>query len=272
LGVTAQPLAFYGKDAVRRLLSFVHVGFKDWAPEYPAMNVVLGLSLLLGASVALGSKKLRGEPAVRTCLAILALTFGILVFVSTTYNEEANLAPQAWYWADLTLLPAALLAGMAAARGRWMGRLVTAGVLLGAVLGGVRLTGDRLGTTSVKGGAMPGLLAPADGRAVEVATGFVTCALCDADPAIVLRQVRVRDGGTWRAPRADEVSVHDPGGRRLSLRATPDAAYALQYSVGEEEVAFDVVARDAPSRYPLPFWLPAATARGAPSPPRAGGS
>jgi 4-amino-4-deoxy-L-arabinose transferase-like glycosyltransferase len=272
IGLTAQPLAFYGKDAVRRLLSLVHVGFKDWAPEYPAMNVVLGVALLAGVALALLWRGLRNDPAVRTCLAIFLAAFGLLLFVSTTYNEEANLAPQAWYWADLTLLPAALLAGVAAARGGWAGRAVAIGVLAGAVFGGVRLADDRLGTLPVKGGALPGLLAPADGRLVEVRTGFASCFLCNADPPVLLRKVEVKDADTWRAPRPDEVAVQDPGGRGLALRASPGAVYALQYEVDGREIGFDVAARDAPSRYPPPFWLPAATTRGAPPPPRAGGS
>jgi hypothetical protein len=231
IGLTVQPLAFYGKDAVQRLLSLAHIGFKDWAPEYPAMNVVLGVALLGGVAIALLLRKLRDDAAVRTCLAIFLTAFCLLAFVDTTYNEEANLAPQAWYWADLTLLPAALLAGVAAARGGWAGRVVAIGVVAGALLGGMRLADDRLGSLPVKGASLPGLLAPADGRLVEVRTGFVTCAVCDQDPPIALRKVEVKDGDLWRAPRPDEVTVHDPGGRSLALRASPDAIYALQYDV-----------------------------------------
>ena len=124
----------------------------------------------------------------------------------------------------------------------------------------------------VKGAALPGLLFPADGRMAEVRTGFVSCVLCDADAPVTLERIQVKDGRSWRAARPEEVEVGDPGGRRLLLRSTPEAVYALQYSVGGREVAFDVVAREAPSRYPAPFWLPAATARGAPSPATAGGS
>jgi hypothetical protein len=272
-GVTAQPLAFYGKSAVRTLLSFVHTGFKDWAPEYPSMNAVLGVSLLAGTALALVFKKLRDDAAVRTCLALFALVMALLAFVDTRYNEEANLAPQAWYWADLSLLPAALLAGIAAGRGGPAGRVVAAGVLAGALVGAVHVAALRLGTSTVRGGAVPGLISPPDGRMAELRTGFVTCAACPQDPAIALKRVDVRrEGGDWRPAAADEAVAHDPGGRTLALRASPDTVYALWYDVGGRELAFDVVVRDAPSRYPLPFWLEAATARGAPSPPRAGGS
>ena len=272
LGLTPQPLAFYGKDAVRSLLVLVNVGFKDWAPEYPAMNAVLGAGLLLGVAIALVLRRLRSDPAVRTCLALFVLVMALLLFVSTTYNEEANLAPQAWYWADLSLLPAALLAGIVAARSGWAGKVVAVVVVAGALFGGFHVVAGRLGTSSIKGGAIPGLLSPADGRMVEVRTGFVGCMICPPEPPVRLLRFEVRDGEIWRAPRADEASVLDPSGRRLSVRATPDVLYTLQYDVGGEEVAFDLASRDAPSRYPPPFWLPAATARGAPSPPRAGGS
>jgi hypothetical protein len=73
---------------------------------------------------------------------------------------------------------------------------------------------------------------------------------------------------------------HGPGrgGGARSGRPRPGAACLSRRGVralvrrGGRELAFDVVVRDAPSRYPPPFWLAAATARGAPSPPRAGGS
>lgn len=272
-GVTAQPLAFYGKSAVRKLLSFVHTGFKDWAPEYPSMNAVLGASLLAGTALALVFKRLRDDAAVRTCLALFAIVMTLLVFVNTRYSEEANLAPQAWYWADLSLLPAALLAGIAAGRGGLTGRAVAVGVLAGALVGAVHIGGTRLGTTTVQGGAVPGLISPADGRMAELRTAFLTCATCPRDPAVALKKVEVRqEGGDWRAATPDEAVAHDPGGRGLALRAAPGNVYALWYDVGGRELAFDVVVRDAPSRYPPPFWLEAATARGAPSPPRAGGS
>lgn len=272
-GVTAQPLAFYGKSAVRKLLSLVHTGFKDWAPEYPSMNVLLGAALLAGTGLALVSGKLRKDPAVRTCLALFAAVLALLVFVDTRFNEEANLAPQAWYWADLSLLPAALLAGIAAGRGGIAGRAVATGVLAGALVGAVHVGATRLGTSPVQGGAVPGLVSPADGRMAELHTGFLTCALCPPDPPITLKRIQVRqEGDDWRPTRPDEAVAHDPGGRALALRASPGAVYALWYDVGGRELAFDVVVRDAPSRYPPPFWLPAATARGAPSPPRADGS
>ena len=108
---------------------------------------------------------------------------------------------------------------------------------------------------------------------VELRTGFITCATCPQDPAVALKKIEVRqEGGDWRAAGADEAVAHDPGGRGLALRAAPGNVYALWYDVGGRELAFDVVVRDAPSRYPPPFWLEAATGRGAPSPPRAGGS
>ncbi|HEX5041708.1 MAG TPA: glycosyltransferase family 39 protein [Candidatus Polarisedimenticolaceae bacterium] len=272
-GVTAQPLAFYGKSAVRKLLSLAHTGFRDWAPEYPSMNALLGTALLAATALALVFKRLRDDPSVRTCLALFLLVMALLVFVDTRYNEEANLAPQAWYWADLSLLPAALLAGISAGRGGLAGRMVAAGVLGGALLGGVHVAWTRLGTSTVQGGAVPGLISPADGRMEELRTGFLTCAACPQDPAIALKKIEVRqEGEGWRPAAAEEAVAHDPAGRAVALRATPGNVYALWYDVGGRELAFDVVVREAPSRYPPPFWLAAATARGAPSPPRAGGS
>jgi hypothetical protein len=282
LGLTAQPFAFFGKEGVRWLLSRAGIGFKDWAPEYPSLNGLLGVALLAGAAVVLGTRRLRAEPAVRTLLALLATVLGVLACLDTRYNEAANLAPQAWYWADLALLPAALLAGIAAARTGWAGRAVTAAVLGGCLLAGVHVVRDRLGTWPVKAGASPGALFPADGREVEVRVGFLPCYLCDVE-AVTLQQIRVRQGKTWRAPLAGEVTVLEPDGRRLALRASPEVAlYALQYAVrgrgrglGTAVTGVDVVVRDAPPRYPPMFWLErAAQARGraAPSPPRAGGS
>jgi hypothetical protein len=262
VGLTAQPLAFYGKGAVRGLLSTVGVGFKDWAPEYPAMNVVLGLALLGAAGVVAFTKTLREDAAARTCLAVLALVLVVLVFVDTKASEEANLAPQAWYWADLTLLPAALLAGIAAGRlGGWPARLITIALVAGCLLASYRIVIDRLGTYPVKAGALPGVLAPADGRMVEVRTGFQSCVLCDPSPTIALEKVEVREGDLWRAPRPDEVEVDEAAGRRLHLRASKAGLlYALHYGVrardgSETPVSIDVVVKDEPSRYPPMFWL-----------------
>ena len=267
IGVTPQPFIFYAKDLASALLGMLGIPFKDWAPEYAGMNALFGAVAALGVLAVLLSKDERKRPAVRLWLALLGIALAFLTLLKTSYNEARDLGPQAWYWADITLLPATLLAGVAVARAAgWRKRILVLGLVAGCLFASYRVLADRLGMPRFKAGASPAVLHPADDRDVEVRIGFMSCTLCDRDPEIRLEQVETQEGRTLRPAREEEARALAESGDRLVLRAaTGKPIYVLHYRVRERSgretrVVFDVLVRDEALRGREMFWLEPAIA------------
>jgi hypothetical protein len=268
-GITPQPLAFFGKTALTALLAAFGLSFKDWAPEYPAMNELFGAAMLLGILVILLTRELRSRTVVRLWLAIFFLAFIVLSFLDTKYDESSHLGPQAWYWMDITLLPAALLAGTAIGFVHGWHRRVLVLLILGGCLVSLYQTGaGRLGLQRFKAGAEPLVLWPADGRSVEVRTGFLPCVTCDQAPEVRLERVSLEIEGTSREARSDEFEpVDPPAGRHLRLMARREVRwYGLHYRLREASgretpVTVYVLVRDEPQPWPPMFWVADAVSR-----------
>lgn len=285
---TYQPAAFFGKGLVAWVLSVVGIAFKDWAPEYAGMNEGFGIALGLAALFLFLSPRERAVPIVRSCLAFVLVAFTFLFFLGTKYNPEKELGPQAWYWADLLLLPSALLLGVAVTRLAGWRRVVLVSLLVaGAGVASWRISVDRLGLPKMKAAASPEVLTPADGRWVEVRAEFVFCTLCDPEPWVELARVEVEARNGLREPRAEELEEIEGGaGRRFRIRALPGTEfYGLHWVARgadgrESPLSTYVLVRDEPRKYHAPFWLtpPASEgarglrAPGSPSRSRAGGS
>jgi hypothetical protein len=277
LGLTYQPAAFFGKDLTGLLLGLAGRRFMDWAPEYPAMNEAFGAALLLGSAACLLSRVLRERPEVRAALAWVLVSLAALVLLRTELNEDRGLGPQAWYWADLALLPAVLLCATAiGVLAGWRRHGLVVLLAAGCLVSAYRIAVERLDMPWVKAAASPAVLHPPDGRMVEVRTQLQACARCDAAPVVALEAVEAEVSGRLRPALPGEAARDasgDPG--RIALRALPGVSlYALRYRVREAggreaSLAIDVVVRSEPPRWPPPFWVKAPPA---PSPPTAGGS
>jgi hypothetical protein len=269
VGISPQPAAFYGKTAVRTLVSVTGHDFMDWAPEYPAMNEITGLALFMGIFVVLWSREKRKDPAVRLWLALFFFVFFFLVLLKTENNPEKNLGPQAWYWADLTLLPAALLMGVAVGRlAAWPRRVVTLLLLAGCLVSSARLGLDRFGIQRLKLGVEPAILRPLGDRSAEVRVAILPCVVCDPTPAATLEKVMVQTESGWRPAAPGEVQRAEPGvEQRLLLQAGNSiTAYGLHYRLTEKsgkemKTSIGVLVRPGPPRYNPPFWVSQRLAR-----------
>jgi hypothetical protein len=80
----------------------------DNTPEYPSMNLVFGLLLL--ASVFVTTIRPVGGDPLRPFLPIAFWTvFGVFTLIRR--GDSSGLDPVSWLWVDVTMVPAALMAG-----------------------------------------------------------------------------------------------------------------------------------------------------------------
>lgn len=263
LGITYQPAAFFGKTAVATVLAATGREFRDWAPEYPAMNEISGLAIFMGILLVVLARDRRGDPAVRLWLSLFLFTFLFLVVLNTEYNPERDVGPQAWYWADLTLLPAALLTGMAVSRlAAWPGRAVAILLLAGGLASLTHLSVDQFRFQRMKIGVQPGVLWPVDNRNAEVGVAVLSCVACDPHPEALLEKVMVQTGDGWREAAPGEYQRATPGADgSLLLRASPTIkAYGLHYLLSESSgremrTSILVLVRPQAPRGKRPFWV-----------------
>lgn len=196
LGFTYQPLSFFGRSAVRAVLGFLDRPFLDVAPEYPSMNPLMGLVLLTGAVASLGRRPTLRDGRTVTYLCTFWLILGFFLLVQTR-SPRPGIDPVAWFWTDITLLPAVILAGRVLASGRGFGiraLSVTAVVASGISLGAVFAT--RLGTPHVNLGMCPEQIMVPDGSYVPVRAVFHFCFACRdrTSEAVLTDVVESRDG------------------------------------------------------------------------------
>jgi 4-amino-4-deoxy-L-arabinose transferase-like glycosyltransferase len=128
LGISVYPLAFYARSLTNVLPQSL---FMDFAPEYETMNVVLGFSLL--GAVTFATWPLRAaDPLRRVLLTAFWLIFGFFTFIRKG-DPGKGLDPVAWFWVEMTLLPAVIIAGqrLATLPTRWA---AAAGTVVAAAL------------------------------------------------------------------------------------------------------------------------------------------
>jgi hypothetical protein len=206
---------------------------------------------------------------VRLWLALFFFVLFLLMLLNTEYNPDRNLGPQAWYWADLTLLPAALIIGIAVGRlAAWPGRIVALLLLAGCLVGGARLGMERFGLQRLKLGVEPTVLWPVDDRIAEVRTAVLPCMICDPRPDAELEKVMVQTASGWREAASGEVRRAGPGEERRLLRRAGGSirTYGLHYRLTEQNgeemrTSVDVPVSPDPPRYKPPFWVAERLAR-----------
>ena len=110
LGFSPYPLMFYGRDAVQAVATRVTgQPLKDETPEYPSMNVALGV-VFVGA-VLLTSIRTRALDGLAGFLLVAFWgVFGFFTLIAKG-NAPGQLDPVSWIWVETTMLSASLLAG-----------------------------------------------------------------------------------------------------------------------------------------------------------------
>ena len=190
VGLNRHYMLFFGRDAVAFVYGRLGRKLHDNASEYPAMNPAFG-ALLLGVVAASLWRRRRPTAGGTLFLSVFAVVLGFFCLVRPAATLP-GLDPVAWFWVDLTLPAAALLAGPVLSRqsGRRRAAVLTL-VGLAALYAGGAVFGKRLGLEPVGAAAVPEVLWPADGRSVTVRVFFHACAVCRPAAEAELVEVRV---------------------------------------------------------------------------------
>jgi predicted membrane-bound mannosyltransferase len=259
IGFTRHHLLFFLRDVFVAVYRFL--GRPLWfntPAEYAAMNSLIG-AMFLGVATWVGlrliaSRQARSE-SVNLYLAIAFWSvFGFFLFTEVNTNVRlAYLTYTAWFWSDLTLMPAALMTGavLTSLPSTWRVpacAIAGAGVLF--AIGAATLT--RVGRASGPVvGFNPEYILPSDGRLVKVKAVFNYCMICEKDMTPKLVDVKLRFPCAVKNQSPDDcVKAGDDS--RTSVLGT-DAARVAEGSTDGTDLV--VRARDAdPAQNPKERW------------------
>lgn len=283
IGFTRHHFLFFARGLVAYVYQLTGQELSDLAPEYASMNSLLGLILLGVASwMALRlvvSREAREETVGMYLTIAFWAVFGFFLFTDvSTQGSLRMLTYVAWFWSDLTLIPACVLAGAFLISLPGTLRTVgysAAGVAVTYAIGAAVLT--RVGTPHGPIVAFdPEYVMPPNGQLVDVKARFNYCFICETDMSIALADVKLRepDGTVSSVLGTNYVTVPDdsPDGTELVLRARDadpstnpderwqermwyDISYTLTDSAGRRQLVEDRIAFPLrPSEYGPRFW------------------
>ena len=114
VGLSVYPLVFYGHDAMMAVYrATTGEELDDNTPEYASMNLAFGVVLLASVLVT----TVRPAPAdVLQPLLLIAFWTVFALFTLIKRGDSPGLDPVSWIWVDVTMIPAAVLAGAAVTR------------------------------------------------------------------------------------------------------------------------------------------------------------
>lgn len=230
IGFTRHHLLFFLRDAISWVYGLMGQQLSDLAPEYASMNSLLG-AILLGVA-AWSALRLCLRPDARQDGVSLYLPiafwtiFGFFLLIDVS-SEGAiqHLAYVAWFWSDLVLMPACLMAGafLVSLTGHWRvaGQVAAAAGLAYAFLVAAM---TRVGTPEGPMVAFnPEYMLPPNGRHVNVEATFNYCMVCEKDMTVELLDVKLHEpDGTTTSVLGTGLARVQPGspdGTKLVLQA-----------------------------------------------------
>lgn len=268
LGLTYQPFIFFVRPLVKSVVMTSGRPFYDFAAEYPSMNPVFGLLILLGVILA-GVRWWKGS---RDSTGGMLLTvFGVVLLffiVIDTGRPRPGMDPVVWFWVDVTLIPAVLVTGrvLSTCNTAPYRSVVRASVFaLGAAWALAATFGNSLGMRSWSLATCPELLSPADDSLRRVTGRLHGCMVCGDGKRLEIKDILVREGpGEFHAPAKSDVAgaISGTTGATVWLRASsprdgPKRQYVIRFlreagAAVDTMEAFLLVADSLPRR--SRFW------------------
>jgi 4-amino-4-deoxy-L-arabinose transferase-like glycosyltransferase len=235
LGFTPQPLMFYFHAAVLRIYRHFNRKLNPWL-DYPHQNLVFGSMLFGGVLLAILRSRVKSHALILLALLFWSI-FCFFLLMPSSHPVPKDLGSAAFYWIDITLLPAVVLTGHAFAgiAKRWR-PAIYALFSAGAVYAITRVLIFHLGLPVLAVAYDPSFINPPDGRMVDVQAKFNSCMLCEREPKVELLDVKTIDDANNVSTSG--VNTPDVAGatlgnddRTFSLRATRDRRYEIIYRV-----------------------------------------
>jgi 4-amino-4-deoxy-L-arabinose transferase-like glycosyltransferase len=139
VGLSVYPLAFYGHDTTMAVYHAVTgEEMDDNTPEYRSMNLAFGLVLV--ASVLVTTVRPAAADPLQPFLLIAFWTV-FAFFTLMRRGDSPGLDPVSWIWVDVTMIPAAVMAGALVTRmtgparlGVWLVILTAATYTIGSLV------------------------------------------------------------------------------------------------------------------------------------------
>lgn len=268
IGFTPQPLMFYFHYAVRAVYWLFHQKVNGWE-EYPHQNLVFGSMLFAG--VLLTTFRLGSKPYLIVLTFLFWFILGFFLFMPSNHPVPKDLGSSAFYWIDITLLPAVVLAGHQFSRISKKWRPLIWGLFgIGVMCSFITLVFFNLGLPVLSVAYNPAFIQPASGEVINVQTKFSSCMICEKEPKVELLDIRLLNDST----SSSVVNTQDVTGatvgadvRSFGLRATDsrlyEIIYRITYSSGTSYVLSSEpggtrgvhVANDGTPMWRSPFWV-----------------
>lgn len=199
LQLSYQSLVLYLRGPIEWITAQLGHPFKNAVSEYATPNLAFGVFLLM----AVATTTVRPPALDRsTTRSLLIVFFVVLVFFSVLETRGSHdLDSYAFFWVDLTLLPAAVIGGSVLASGSVPRKWATWGVCIVGVVASLTATvRDHLGMSAYQLAADPPALVATRDTVYSVRMQANACVLCDQQAAIRLREVQ---------PCAGRENAHD---------------------------------------------------------------
>ena len=114
VGLSVYPLAFYGHDTIMAAYrATAGEEMDDNTPEYLSMNLAFG-AVLLGTVVFATVRPASGDPLQPFLLIAFWTVFAFFTLIKR--GDSPGLDPVSWIWVDVTMVPAAVMAGACVTR------------------------------------------------------------------------------------------------------------------------------------------------------------
>lgn len=270
VAVSLEPLTFFLRALVRRVVAAFGGEFVDPMPEYRAMNPLIG-SILLGSVALTTLAAIRSRRSRFSTTMPLLLTFWCVflffVFLKTSSAPGSDADRVSWIWCDLALVPAALIFGHTMATlGAGKRRAMAIAAVAGIAIASFDLIASRLHLPAVTAFCSPEYLPVNQDAKTRVSIQTQSAMLCGQPTGVTVASVRSEEGGRFaNAVAGDDYEIASDGSwlavrlRSDSLafgqRRTYQVHVRLTDGRGHEHRAVAIArAESAPDWWRPPFW------------------
>ncbi|MAE61340.1 MAG: hypothetical protein CMJ49_08300 [Planctomycetaceae bacterium] len=205
IGFTRQYVMFFLRQPIQMIYDHFGKELTDSAAGYATMNGLIG-AFLLAATIFMTFRARRGPPALLFCALWFWFIFGVFVLIKPSENVTPGLDTVAWFWVDLILLPAVVMAAMWLIRFKDKAALAAVGLLaVVSTYGFITLPRSTPGMADSVVRCRPDLITPSDGQMVDVRAAFLHAMALPSDETVVLHQIIIETGSE------KHVLTHVPG-------------------------------------------------------------
>ncbi|MGE0887491.1 MAG: hypothetical protein AB7P14_28555 [Blastocatellales bacterium] len=238
LGISVQPLVFYGRAILTIAYKLAGAMLANDAEEYVGMNPIFGslLFVLVFLVTILWKHK---DSVTKSLLICFWFIFLFFTFIRRGSAGRGHLDMDLWIWVDVTLLPAAVIAGYYISKvGNGWRIAAYAVIVIGSLYSSYRVVFPRLAIPPVSIAYDPEVVGPLKGQMVTVEAMLDRCDICDANSKVELLDISiVEKNANGSLVGLPGIGTPDVVGAELGQ---DDRTFALRATGGELDRRYDV--------------------------------